>query len=397
MFATFTQFETWLNAKGLFHMDFGLERMKMALTALGLEKPTFKVIQVLGTNGKGSTCAFLDSLARAHGLKSGLYTSPHFLSVKERIQINGQQVEDGFWLWACNELAARIEIDALTYFEFLTVLAIYLFREQQVDLAILEAGLGGAHDATTAIVAHCCLFTPIALDHAAIIGPGLAQIANDKASALPGHGRAFSAGQFPVAARILAAKAEARAGELTFVAPLENGRKLGLSGQTQFANAGLALAGWHWLADRLGIAPQNDASGLARAFIPGRMQHLAATAEYPELILDGSHNPHAIQACLRQLPQAVRTVIFSPLADKDWQPSLAMLGRLRVPVLIPELSNPRAADVCKIAELLPQASAIRGENPLRAALGLAKGPTLLCGSLYLLAEFYKLHPSALHP
>lgn len=395
MFANFEDLELFLNAKGLFHMDFGLERMHKAIAAL--TRSSFPIIQVLGTNGKGSTCAFLDSLARSHGLTTGLYTSPHFLSAKERIQVNGHKLDDAIWLKAAQFLAQTVDIAELTYFEFLTVLALEIFNQQKVDLAIMEAGLGGRYDATTALPTACCLYAPIAMDHAAIIGPTLAHIARDKSGAMPESGIAFSAKQFPMAADILEREAEKKQVRLEFVAPLPDSwqANLGLHGKTQLANAALALRCWQWLAKQLKIASSNEAQGLATAFVPGRMQHLPATQSHPEIILDGGHNPHAIQACLRQLPAKPSTIIFSPLSDKDWLPSLAMLGRLDIPIFVPELQNPRAANVELIAAKLPQARAFCGAGALSEALGNAKGLTLIVGSLYLLAHFYELFPQYL--
>ena len=142
-FSDFTHIEQHLDSLGLFHMDMGLDRMRHALSALGLVRPPFVTVQVLGTNGKGSTASFLASLCAAHGLRAGLYTSPHFVSPTERIRIDGRPWPQELWAAQANKVMDAAP--ALTYFEFLTVLALLAFAEERVDVAILEAGLGGSH------------------------------------------------------------------------------------------------------------------------------------------------------------------------------------------------------------------------------------------------------------
>ena len=184
-----------LEGRGFFHMDLSLDRMEAALRALGLTRPPFLVAQVLGTNGKGSTSAFLSSLARAHGHRAGLYTSPHFLLPEERIRIDGRPLPCASWVDAANEVV-RHGPD-LTYFEFLTVLAVALFARAGVSLAVMEAGLGGRYDATTALAADVLAYAPIAKDHAAVLGSTLRRIAADKAAAIRSAAPVFSAPQFP--------------------------------------------------------------------------------------------------------------------------------------------------------------------------------------------------------
>ena len=163
-FHSFDDVQDHLDALGLFHMDFGLDRMRNALDALGLLTPPFVTVQIVGTNGKGSTSTFLSCVARAHGLKVGLYTSPHFVTPRERIRINGTMLPADRW----PVLADRVMEAApnLTYFEFLTALGLLAFAEAGVDLVVMEAGLGGHYDATTAMPVQAVCFTPIGMDHA---------------------------------------------------------------------------------------------------------------------------------------------------------------------------------------------------------------------------------------
>lgn len=184
IFGNFNDIQKHLDSLGLFHMDMGLSRVRRAMAALGLTRPPFRVVQILGTNGKGSTAAFLASLCTAHGCKTGLYTSPHFVSPEERIRIDGTPWPGARWPEPANAVMAAAP--DLTYFEFLTVLALLVFAREKAEVAILEAGLGGRYDATTAVDADMLCFTPMAMDHKDVLGPTLTHIATDKAGAVRG-------------------------------------------------------------------------------------------------------------------------------------------------------------------------------------------------------------------
>lgn len=425
-FRSYQSVRRHLDALGMFHMELGLERMRRVLAALGLERPTFAVVQVLGTNGKGSTSAFLASLCAAHGCRTGLYTSPHFLSPEERIRVDGVPVPGKLWPAPASAILEASAGEHLTYFEFLTVLALLLFREAGVDVAIMEAGLGGRSDATTAIAADVLCFTPIAMDHAAVLGPTLAHIAGDKAAAVRSRAPVCMAEQFPQAEAALRAATRATDATLIGAAPLPADwlPRLGLAGAHQLGNAALALTAWGRLAPLLGCRPDDgeaQARGLGRAFLPGRLQRLPRTAEHPALLLDGAHNPHGMQALLRTLDgegsapgltsARPAAIIFSCLGDKDWRSSAAMLRRRfpQAPVFIPALENPRAAEASEVAAFFAALSpapavALTGPDALTQALAAASplapadgDVTLMTGSLYLLAEFFGLYPRYLDP
>ena len=432
-FSDFTHIEQHLDSLGLFHMDMGLDRMRHALSALGLVRPPFVTVQVLGTNGKGSTAAFLASLCAVHGLRAGLYTSPHFVSPTERIRIDGRPWPQELWAAQANKVMDAAP--ALTYFEFLTVLALLAFAEERVDVAILEAGLGGSHDATTAVSADVLCFTPIAMDHKDVLGDSLAAIATDKAGAIRSAAPVCSTFQFPQAARAIEAAAREHKAPLIWAGAADASLELGLFGPHQKNNAGLALAAWQLLAPMLGKNPQDAQAqkrGLARAFIPGRLQYAPATSAMPPLLLDGAHNPHGMAALITALRQAniqPAAIVFSCLGDKDWQTAAAMLKKQTgdAPIFVPPLDNPRAAsaqDVARFfnatppstAQAMPDAQGSAASTPpdasplaqaLAHAAAVARAcpgrPVLITGSLYLLAEFFSLHPAylshqdAIHP
>ncbi len=413
-FQSFAQFQSWLDQRGLFHMELGLERTDAALDLLRLRDPKFVVAHVVGTNGKGSTTTFLSSLCAGHGVRTGVYTSPHFLTMRERIRIGRCMLPESFWVEQANAVMERTAHLGLTYFEFLTVLAVQMFAAAGTDAAIMEAGLGGTYDAVCSLRRDLLCLTPIGLDHQAILGDTLTQIATDKAGAMREGMPVFCAPQVDEACRVIrnrAAECDARLH--TDLPDLPDCAPLGLDGPHQRGNARLALAAWTELSRRLGV--HADAAAQARAlrtaFIPGRLQRVGkvrtATGEI-DLVVDGAHNPHAFTA----LPDALQAmdfrpdaVVFACLKDKDIR-TMGPLVRCLThgPVIIPHMdAHERTADPQQTARHiggktatafgLPQALEMAASLP--GSQNHAAPRVLLCGSLYLLAEFYTLRPEHL--
>lgn len=408
MFTTYQDVLRHLDALGLFHMDLTLERMYRALRVLDLERPPFRVVQIAGTNGKGSTATFLEMLARTHGLRTGLSTSPHFVCPGERIRINGIPLPPKDWPGLATEVY-RAAPD-LTYFEFLTVLAVLAFARAHVDLGILEAGLGGRWDASTAVTADVVCFTPIGMDHEQILGTSLQQIATDKACALRPGMLAITAAQPSKALCCLEARAKdcgVTLHQAADLATLPPDVRLGLRGPHQRHNALTALAAWTLLHHQPDAAAVRRA--LASAFLPGRLQHIPADAHMPELFLDGAHNPHglrALRSALADLDIRPRATIFSCMKDKNISEMLPVLREIcaDAPIFIPKIrNNPRAADPADLVAQLhmpPDSRTVLPAATLEDALDAARaaaprGPLLICGSLYLLSEFFAVHPQYL--
>ena len=422
IFHSFEQVQNHLDHLGLFHMDFGLDRMRRALRALALSETPYPVVHIVGTNGKGSTSTFLASLATAHGLKTGLYTSPHFLTPRERIRINGAMLSPKRW----TALASRVHEAApdLTYFEFLTAAGLLAFAEEHVDLAVLEAGLGGRYDATTAAPAQLLCYTPIAMDHENVLGHTIGAIASDKAGAIrpmPNGSFVLTGPQPREALDCLARAAEESGVPFVAVEPralpfglLELSDpasipRLGLAGPHQITNSRLALAAWEFLCAERGWRLTREATlkGLAYARLAGRFQFIPADAGLPPIILDGAHNPHGLNALAAALEEArirPRAVIFSCLADKNRQEMLPLIRRIagNSPVFTPTIQdNERAMSGEVLAEELGS-NAVPAQR-LRLALDAAamtkpadaEQPVVLCGSLYLLGEFFTLYPNRL--
>lgn len=457
-FPDFAALESYLHGLGLFRMLPGLDRMHTMLERLGLQRPPYCVIQIVGTNGKGSTSTMMATLAEAHGLLAGLHTSPHFSSVRERVRLNGEPLDEERWRCLGNTLM-RHGGRELSYFEFVTCLAVLAFAEAGADIAIMETGLGGSYDATTALAADLVVYTPIGLDHQNILGPFLKDIATDKAGAIRAGVPVVSCAQRPEAMEQITRISAERAAplyEILAAEPVPDQQRypLRLHGGHQLENARLALAAWRHIRNsgplsatgRKKIAAALRAFGeetlegraVARAWLPGRLQEIApVTADawrttagtgakdaympcplgWPPLLLDGAHNSHGLAALGHALARshiAPSAVIFACLADKDPQ---QMLPHLRIlatgPVFVPPIAdNPRAlppeelaallgvnaVPVGSLQEALEAASAHMTDRLPEAFAGQRPhNPVLICGSLYLLGEFYALRPDCLKP
>jgi len=401
-----------LDGLGLFHMELGLARVDKALAALGLTRPPYKVAHVVGTNGKGSTSRYLSEICMAHGLRTGLYTSPHMISPRERVLVDGHMLDEASWTALANEVLAASTEAPLTYFEFITVLAVLAFARAGVRVAVMEAGLGGRYDATTALETDLTIFTPVGLDHTLVLGSTLTAIARDKAGAMRGGVLAVTARQHPEARAVLMDMAARQRTPL-----LEEGDVLGpacplltpgMAGPHQLANTRLALAAWKLLTRSVQTPPDVEACvrAVAGARLPGRFQRIEGD---PELILDGAHNPHALDALARTLKsENVRPacVVFGCMADKDLATMgpqvLALTEGPVIAVGLPDME--RAAKPEALAEALgPRALPARD---IAAGLDMARdlvrdmapeegGPVLVCGSLYLLGEYFQRHPEHL--
>jgi len=423
---SYSDFLARLDGLGLFHMDLTLDRMAAFVARHG--QPRFPVLHVVGTNGKGSTATILAELLTAHGLRVGLCVSPHFVSVRERILVDGAMLSEDAWARLGSQLSAEADGLGLTYFEVLTALALLAFEDAGVDVAIMEAGLGGRFDATNALHPALTVFTPIGMDHMNVLGGTLEEIAADKAGAMRSGGLAVSAPQEPLAWRVLRdtarevgsefiaaaevlyySRANGRVqpgplssrGKKRFVRPM-TGLWLSLPGAHQELNARTALAAFHVWASRLRLPVNEDAcrQALARAFIPGRMQLVDGAPGLPRrLILDGGHNAHglaALRAALEAEDSRPAAVIFGCLRDKPLSDMLPLVREIAgeaplYAVGIP--SCPRACEAEELAALLgPDAASAPDVHAALERVREMSGPVLVCGSLYLLGEFYTQHP-----
>jgi dihydrofolate synthase/folylpolyglutamate synthase len=388
-----------------FGVKLELSRMTSCLERLGWPQSRFSaVIQVAGTNGKGSTTAFTESILRAAGLRTGLYTSPHLSRLSERFRVGGEELAPETLLEADRAVtaaAASAGFD-LTFFERLTAMAVWAFSNMGVEVAVLEVGMGGRLDATTAVGADVTGVTGVALDHQDHLGQTIAEIAGEKGGVFRrGQLAVVGASGEPEAVPLLCNLAR-RAGveALTVIdgAAIDAvPDALGLIGRHQRANAACAMALVSHLSGRLGreIAPVARRRGLADCRLPGRLDRLA---ESPLVVVDGAHNPQAARALARaaaELHSARWTVVLGVSRDKDAAGIAAALAAVASEFVVTATSNERALDVDAMARAVAAAAPglpVRRAPDAASALALARdlagadGGVLVAGSLFLAGE-----------
>jgi dihydrofolate synthase/folylpolyglutamate synthase len=379
----------WLYGTQTFGVKLGLDSVNKMLAELGISPSIPRSFHVAGTNGKGSTCAMLDSICRAAGLRSGLYTSPHLLSFRERIQVCGELIPESAVTLGLDRIRSLVSDwnPHPTFFEITTALALSWFQQSQTEVTILETGLGGRLDATNAVTPSVSILTPIGADHQAILGPTLKHIAAEKAGILKPGVPVVSAPQLPEVAEVIEAVADQKGCPLQWVRSPWNEGPLGLPGSVQRWNAALALKALEVAGFALpaGIA----AAGLAAVQWPGRFQKI-----HDRLILDGSHNAPAaavLAASWREVfPGEKASLIFGALEDKDIPSILRELAPIVSDVLLTPVHSPRA-----ISPLLLQRQwekecphiAVSLAPSLSQALDTPRHcRVLVTGSLYLVGE-----------
>lgn len=379
----------WLYSTQMFGIKLGLEGISRLLEACGVSRPKAQVIHVAGSNGKGSTCAFIESVARAAGYKTGLFTSPHLVEFGERIRVNGQNIPDA----DVNRLIAKLRgiVESWetvpTFFELTLALAMLYFAEQGVELIVLETGLGGRLDATNAVPKDVAVLTPIGLEHTQFLGHSLYEIAGEKAAIFSWHRPALSAPQEPEAMRAIDAAARACDVDCRIIAE-ECHSPLGLYGKHQRQNAALALAALRALPHFLCSAEEEE-RGLAEVCWPGRFEEIA-----PGVIMDGAHNPHAIKVLVscwweRFGHEQRAHCIFAGAADKDLTDVLSLLSPVVESWTLPPVQSPRILpqeQLCKLVRETTGAADIRTPATLGDALEHMPPHTLICGSFFLLGE-----------
>jgi dihydrofolate synthase / folylpolyglutamate synthase len=361
-------------------IDMTLARTRRVKERLGLQ---FQVplIAVAGTNGKGSTCAMLEAIALQAGYRVGLYSKPHLVHFEERCRINGRMVDAAALLphFAAVEQARGDE--SLTYFEFTTLAIARLLASTELDLVILEVGMGGRLDSVNAFDADCAIITSIDIDHAAYLGPDRATIAVEKAGIMRAGRPAIVSD--PVPPQSLLDEAQRIGADLwrlgrdfNFSGDPQQWRWAGrtqrfnalaypaLRGANQLLNASGVLAAFEALRARLPISAQAVREGFAMVELPGRFQVVAGQ---PTLVLDVAHNPHAIAALAQNLDQMgyfPRThAVFGVMGDKDLAAMLARMAPLVDHWHFTDLPMARAARADDLAAA-HAALALRGPGPV---------------------------------
>jgi dihydrofolate synthase/folylpolyglutamate synthase len=377
----------------------GLERIRRVLDALGNPQQAFRSVHVAGTNGKGSTCAMIDAGLRAAGVRSGLFTSPHLIEPTERIQIDGIAVShDQFQraFTAVHETAESLDLDCHpTYFETVTAMGFWLFRELGVETAVVEVGLGGRLDATNVIEPALTVITPIDFDHEIYLGHTLEAIAGEKAGILKPGVPAVFARQRPEARAVLEARAaqldipvcraedfEIRDLEIDARGSRFSGLHCPLAGEHQVDNAVTAALALEWL--------HVDPRGIQDARWPGRLEHVAPN---PDIILDGAHNPAGARAVARYIERFYADrklhLIFGAMRDKSIEEIAGVLFPLADDLVLTAPANPRALRPEALAELAGRgeiAATVTKAIDLARARASADDAILIAGSLFLAGE-----------
>jgi dihydrofolate synthase/folylpolyglutamate synthase len=348
-----------------------LGRIRALTELLGDPQRVYPVIHLTGTNGKGSTAAMIESLLRADGLRTGRFTSPHVMSVTERITIDGESITDERFdeVWREIEpyvaLVDQREIDGvqMTFFEIITAMAYAAFADAPVDVAVVEVGLGGAWDATNVADAGVAVVTPIDLDHTHLLGRTIAEITREKAGIIKPGAHAILAGQSIEAAEVLLARC-AEVGALPQREGVDFGvidRKLAVAGQVlrltgadgpiddiflplygphQAANAAQALAAAEAFLGLKALHPDVVREGFAQVHFPGRLEVVRRS---PAVVLDAAHNPHGARAAAAGITEAFA---FSPLVgvvavmgDKDARGILEVFEEIMNQVVITQVAS----------------------------------------------------------
>ncbi len=380
----------WLFSTQLFGIKLGLDNTRQLLKEY-LAYPAYEVtvIHVAGTNGKGSTCAMIDSIARACGKRCGLFTSPHLIDYRERIKVSGEEISEDDCAKMLTELRTiceQLETHP-TFFEITLALAMRWFREKECEMIVLETGMGGRLDATTAVPADVCVLTPIGLDHTQWLGDTIEKIAVEKAGIFVSGKPAISAPQEASVVQVLEKEANAARVKLTFVSEPLLGYPIPLAGEHQKWNAALAvntlyLAGLHLTSDIVNY-------GLSKVSWPGRFEQI-----HPDVILDGAHNSHAAKVLAatwqEKFADQKAVLVFSAVAGKDIAEVLAILSPLAAKIFFCPVDTPRAVSTAELAAQLPEkAGPHECFQTFEAAFTAAQkedAPILIAGSLFLVGE-----------
>jgi dihydrofolate synthase/folylpolyglutamate synthase len=412
-------------------MKLGLENIAKLLAALGNPEKKYLKIQIAGTNGKGSTCAFLEAICVCAKIKTGVTTSPHLVSITERIKIGGEKISEKDFARHATKIRNSAESlikkglleTAPTFFEQVTAIALSAFAEAKVELAILETGLGGRYDATTAAKAEIVAITPIEFDHQEILGNTLAEIASEKAAIIRGDTKVLAAPQKREVESVIDEKCRAVGVEPVWAIPdvrlIENSGNslprlsfstkdtnykvnLRMQGKHQWTNATLAIFIAEILRDfDFKISKESIECGLKTAVHPGRLEFWS-NPDAPSILFDGAHNRAGAKALREYLDEFVNqpiTMIFGAMRDKDLREIAETLFPKAGRLILTKPDNSRSMEPADLIKFVPEgfekANVYKTET-VEKALELAKkisaAEDLICvtGSLYLVGEAQKL-------
>ena len=389
--------EEYLLDLELFGMRFGLDRMHKLMTVLGLPQRRFAQIHVVGTNGKTSTTRYAAAILREHGLRTGTFTSPHLRSFAERVEVDGEPITGAEFAAAVTRVAEAVEVvnrtldedDRVTQFEALTAAAYFELARRGVEVAVIEAGLGGRYDATNVIASKVQVLTSVGLDHTKWLGDTIESIASEKLAVARDHSTLVVGPQLhPEAMEV--AKRVATERHARLVQASADGTPDWVPFQRRnFAVARAAAAAF--------LGPRTDDAAILRAAsirVPGRME---VVARNPLTIHDAAHNDEGMAALVEALPEVAGdrplTAVVAILSDKDARGMLDLLMPLCRNLVFTRASNPRSIDPETLEELSGRgAECVR--DPAAAVerardLAGPDGAVVVTGSIYLIADLVR--------
>lgn len=382
---SYTEASELLTSQGKFHINLGLERISNILELLNNPQDGLKCIHVAGTNGKGSVCAIIASILKSAGMKVGLYTSPHIFKYTERIKINGKDISDEVfvkYVFDICELADKNNI-YLTEFEILTAVMFKYFCDEQVDVVVLETGLGGRYDATNVIKSNLCsVITHIDLDHTDRLGETKDKIAFEKAGIIKPNCPVVTCEGYEA----IKDKADENNSLLVMVQPFEDTSELALKGTYQQENLSLALAAVRLMFPNIGQEVIN--TGLRNVEHPCRFQFIKDKM----LLIDGAHNPNGAMALRESLdwyfPDKKRRFVFGCLNTKDYPKMIKILFSKGDEIYFNHFSNPNSVSFEELQAVC--------EFPAKRFVSLdefdVKSDTLtiICGSFYMINDILNI-------
>ena len=373
-----------LTSSNKFRISLGLERIEKILALLGNPQDNLNIIHVAGTNGKGSVCSIIASILNEAGQKVGLYTSPHILKYNERIKINATDITDddfSSYVFEISAIAEKNNID-LTEFEILTAVMFKYFADKQVDVAVVETGLGGRYDATNVIKNPlCCAITHVDFDHTERLGNTLDKIAFEKAGIMKKNCPCIVFEKKKVYEDV----AQITGANLEIIVPNKSNSNLSLKGLYQKDNLNLALA----VVEKTfpNISQEVINNGLKKVYHPYRFEYF----EDKNLIIDGAHNPNGINSLVESLnfyyPNAKRRFIFGCLKNKEYKTMLNKLLKKGDIIYFYHFSHQNSATFEDLQAVCPiNAQELTQDTTIDFNDGHLN---IICGSLYMICELVR--------
>jgi dihydrofolate synthase/folylpolyglutamate synthase len=377
---TYDSIVSYMNSLEFSGMKLGIDRIKTALKLFGNPEKKLKIIHITGTNGKGSVAAMTSSVLLAAGHKVGMYTSPHLVDVRERIQVNGNIISEDEFREVFIE--AKSKLVELTFFELLTLMAVLHFVKKKVDFAVMEVGLGGTYDATNFDTTLISAITKISLDHTDILGKTVVEIARDKSGIIKQGQIVITTSENADIMHTIRKAADEKKAKLVIATPTEY--PLALKGQFQKQNAGIVIE----IARNLGIKEDSIKKGLLAAKWPGRIEYIGKN-----ILMDSAHNPGGIAALaeyIKTLKYGKLIIVFAVSKNKDYTTMLKLLPEYDTMIF----TQSSVARRLPIEEAPPEIECIKIRDPAQAlehakSIAGEKDLIVVCGSIFLVGDVKK--------